>query len=323
MNRLLLAVSALLFSHIHAVAQVSAPATPSQASAPSVDSSRQKRIPTVQPTECPDDIKAGFPVDDPDVRLSRDSTLNVMFHGNRFVAAAELAEAFERLNPGQRVAYTAVPPAFTIQALQNGTFPLDSSQVPFVPDLVMGNSFLGQALADPETKASAAPGVLYSRVHGLVLVGRAGDTKLASFDTFKILNDPNVRVLIPGLQLQTHPLARAVYSAVRGLSPATLAEGKRFGVSQIRHHRSIPARILAGCEDVGFQFLQSQPFLEAKYPGKFQFIPYAIDPEFASNEESYAYVLTNSRRRAAAEKFTAFLTSPDAVAILRRYRLEP
>ena len=182
---------------------------------------------------------------------------------------------------------------------------------------------MGQALADPDTKAAAAPGVLYSRVHGLVLVGRSGDQKLASRDTFKILNDPNVRVLIPGLQVQSHPLARAVYAAVKGLTPASLAESNRIGVSQIRHHRSIPARLLAECEDVGFQFLQSQPFLEAKFPGKFQFLPYGIDPESAAAEASYAYVLTNSKRRAAAEKFTGFLTSPDAVAILRKYRLEP
>lgn len=323
MNRLLLAASALLLSHITAGAQVAATSPAAQA-APAASSplpsGRQARL---VPTACPGDIEPGFPADDPDVRLLPDSTLNIMFHGNRFVVAAELVDAFQRLNPGQRVSYTSVPPAFTIQTLQTGTFTTGNNPVRFSPDLVMGNTFMGKALADPETKAQAAPGVLYSRIHGLVLVGRAGDPKLASRDVFKILNDPAVRVLLPTVQNSSHPLSFVVFAAIKGLTPANITDNKRFGASQLRHHRSIPARLLAQCEDVGFQFLQSQPFLEAKYPGKFQFLPYGIDADTASNEDSYAYVLTNSKRRAAAEKFTAFLTSPEAVAILRRYRLEP
>lgn len=323
MNRLLLAVSALLLSHLTATAQVASTSATTQASpsaASPVPSGRPTRL---VPTACPGDIDPGFPADDPDVRLVADSTLNIMFHGNRFVAAAELVHAFQRLNPDQRISYTAVPPAFTIRTLRTGTFVTGGKAVPFSPDLVMGNTHMGNALGAPETKAAAAPGVLYSRVHGLVLVGRAGDQKLVSRDIFNILNDPSVRVLIPTVRNNTHPLAGAVFAAVKGLTPANITESGRFGASQMRHHRSIPARLLAQCEDVGFQFLQSQPFLEATYPGKFQFLPYSLPTDIASNEDSYAYVLTNSKRRAAAEKFTAFLTSPEGVAILRRYRLEP
>lgn len=129
--------------------------------------------------------------------------------------------------------------------------------------------------------------------------------------------------MIPGSQVQTHPLTRAVFAAALDLNPSTLAESKRVGLSQMRHHRSIPARLLAGCEDAGFQFLQSQPYLEAEFPGKFQFIPYALDPQSAASEESYIYVSGASKRRAAADKFAAFMTSTQAAEILKQYRLEP
>lgn len=282
-----------------------------------------RRVPFVtQP--CTGDIPPGLYANDPDVRLVTKPTLTVMFHGNRFVAAADLADAFEKANPGQLVAYTAVPPAFTIPTIESFQITVADVPTPFVPDVVLGNAAMGDALrAMPGDRFKVSQGVLYSRVHGLVLMARAGDPKFSGLQPAKVLNDPSVSIVIPRGQVDTHPLSLAVYAAVLDFNASAPTQNPRLHAAETRHHRSIPARILASCEDVGFQYVQSQRYLEKAFPGRFAFLPYAITLEAAKSEESYAYVLTGSPRRAAADKFAAFLTSPTAVEILRSHRLEP
>lgn len=315
MSRQLFSISALLLAQVAAIAQTTVPPR---------EDTRMRHGLQFRATQCAGDIPAGLYANDPDVRVTADSTLNVMFHGNRFVVARQMVDAFQKANPGQRVSYTAIPPSYTLPAIQNGSLQVSDSQVPFSPDLVMGNTEMGKALAEPGLTAwKAAPGVLYSRARGLVLIGRSGDPKFAGREAAKILQDPTVRLVVPGYQSQSRPLSRAIFAAALDLNPSNLSEASRLGMSQMRHHRSIPARLLAGCEDAGFQFLQSQPYLEAEFPGKFQFIPYALDAQSAASEESYVYVSGASKRRDAAEKFAAFMTSPQAIEILKQYRLEP
>jgi len=296
-----------------------------QTAAPSGSSTQSPAARTTLPTPpCAGDIPPGLYANDPDIRLVAKPTVTVMFHGNRYVVAAALAEAFEKANPGQLVAYTSVPPAFTIPAIEESQITVAGAPTPFVPDVVLGNTAMGDSLrAMQGDRFKVSQGTLYSRVHGLVLVGRAGDSKFTGLQPAKILNDPSVSILVPRGRVDTHPLAVAVYAAVLDFNASAPVQNPRLHAAQIRHHRSVPARILASCEDVGFQYLQSQPYLEKTFPGKFAFLPYAITPEAAKSEESYAYVLTGSPRRASAEKFAAFLTSPAAVDILRSHRLEP
>lgn len=274
-------------------------------------------------TKCDGDIPAAPGDGDPDVSIRDDATLNVMFHGNRFVAAADLAAEFERLNPGQKLSWTALPPANTIKVLRNGPQPFAGSK-PFYPDVFMGNQLLNTSiLQSSEIKRKIVLRGSYSRIHGLVLIARADDPNVTGTDIKAIVNNTKVRVVLPGQQPLTHPLVAVFGYNFDKAMLGRLPTNPRFGVSQQRHHRSIPARIAAKCEDVGFQFLQSQPYLEAKFPGKFKFIPVPISDEDAAGEESYLFAMPGGPRAAAAEKFIAFMRGPEALAVLRKYHLEP
>jgi hypothetical protein len=318
-------IAAACLALLTCLCMAASPVAPAPASDAAASRAQDERhTPFWQPTACAGDIPADPGDGDPDVSIRDDSTVNVMFHGNRFVAARELATEFERLNPGQKVSWTALPPANTMKVLQNGPQPFAGSK-PFFPDLFMGNQLLYNALLQNKdaSKRKIQLRGSYSRIHGIVLIARADDPNIAGSDIKTIVNNLKVRFVLPGQQPLTHPLVSIYGHNFEKSQLARLPSNPRFGISQQRHHRSIPARILSKCEDVGFQFLQSQPYLEAEFPGKFKFVPVPIPEEEAATEESYLFAIPGGPRAAAAEKFLSFMKSSEAVAILRKYHLEP
>lgn len=304
----------------------SPPTAPLAASAASA-STPDRNSPLFKTTPCAGDIAAEPGDGDPDISIRDDATLNVMFHGNRFVAAPELAAEFERLNPGQRVSWTAIPPTNTLRVLLNGPMKVAGGKT-FFPDVFMGTQQLLVAFTQANTPGNNPPRKIqmrgsYSRIHGIVLIGRADDPNFTGTSASAIVKNEKVRIVLPGQQPLTHALVSVYGYDFDKSKLARMPTNPRFGVSQQRHHRSIPARILAKCEDVGFQFLQSKPYLEAAYPGKFKFVPTPISDEEAAVEESYLYTLPGSPRAKEAERFVSFMRSPEAIAILRKYHLEP
>lgn len=297
---------------------ISWPALAATAQEPVANTSRSKGPAFLAPTPCAGDISADTHSGDPDVSIRGDATLNVMFHGNRFVAAPELAAAFERLNPGERVSWTALPPANTRRVLRNGPESFGGSK-PFFPDVVLMPHFIPMTQAG---KVLINRG-LYSNLHGIVLIARSDDRDVVGKDIKAIVNDPKVKVVLAGQQGLDFPLITATGLSFDDWPSTGLPSNPRFGVSQQRHHRSVPARILAGCEDVGFEYLQCQPYLEQRFPGQFKFVRVEMSAADRTSEASYVYSLAAGPHAASSEKFVAFLKSEDALIVLRKYHLEP
>jgi len=309
------ATSTCLGLPAYAWADPSAPATSSAAAMTSQNSNPPAFLTT---TACVGDIPADTFLGDPDVAIRDDATVNVMFHGNRFVAAPELVAAFERLNPGERVSWTALPPANTRRAVANGPQSFAGSK-PFFPDVVLMPLY-AQTTASGKKLINRG---LYSNLHGIVLIARADDENVSGTDVSAIVNNPSIKVVLAGRQALNFPLIAVSGIRFDEANTDAGAHTPRYGVSQQRHHRSVPARILAGCEDVGFEYLQSQPYLEQQFPGRFKFTPVAMSAEDAATEASYIYLVPDGRHGDAAEKFISFMKSRDALMILRKYRLEP
>ncbi len=274
--------------------------------------------PFLMPTPCAGDIPPDTFAGDPDVSIRSDATLNVMFHGNRFVAAPELVAKFERLNPSERVSWTALPPANTRRVISSGPQSFAGSK-PFYPDVVMMPA-LSQAT---QTGKKLINRGLYSNLHGIVLIARAGDQNVSGTDFRAIVNNPKVKMVLAGQQALDFPLI--VVSGVNFGAPPTDGTPRisNYGVSQQRHHRSVPARILAECEDVGFEYLQSQPYLQERFPGKFKFVSVAMSAQDAASEASYLYLVPEAVNADSAVNFVSFMKSGDALEILRKYHLEP
>jgi hypothetical protein len=275
-------------------------------------------------TDCPQD-PALYDQNDPDVRLVPDPQLSVAFHGNRFVIANEVIAAFHNANPGTRISYTAIPPIFSFRALTEAGIRFSGGRG-FNADVYMGPSLLGS------TKIlGAAPGQellvqhgLHSLVTGLVLLARADDSRIRPDSKWDdVLRDPSLRLSLPGDQDSGFTLFEPVREALGDELFRALPDNSRIGVSRTRHHRSIPSRILAKCDDVGVQFLQSKQYLEAAHPGQFKFIDIPISDRSRAQQESYLFSTPKATANELAQKFIRFVQSEPVKAILAKYSMAP
>jgi hypothetical protein len=283
------------------------------------------RGPFLKPVnDCPQDPSL-YGENDPDVRLVPNPQLSVAFHGNRFVIAREVIAAFENANPGSRISYTAIPPIFSVKALTEGGVQFPGGRV-FNPDIYMGPPMLGSMKilgASPGQEFLVQHG-LHSQVNGLVLVARSDDSRIprdAKWD--EVLRHPALRLSLPGDQEAGFTLLDPIRKSLGDDLFRALPNNPLVGVSRTRHHRSIPSRILAKCDDVGVQFLQSKQDLESAYPGKFKFIDIPISEDSKVKQQSYLFSTPRAATNELAMKFLAFVQSDEVKAILLRYSLIP
>lgn len=320
-----------LFGSVSAVIIAVSLSAPASADAPSVQGSPAPSVSTVQgttslfaatATPCAADV-SGIAESDPDVVIRPDANLRVAFHGNRFVLAHAIVRAFEQAHPGARVSYTALPPAFSLAALTKGAADIGGKS--FRPDVYMGPSHLAMASPlMPDASPALRPMGLYSRVHGLMLVMRADINPAAHSATWQgLLGDRTLRLVVPGEQHLSFTLFDPLREVLGDSGLLALRGSPAVDVSFIRHHRSIPARLAAGCAQLGVQFLQSRSHLESLYPGAFRFLPIPISPSTAKKEESYLYIDRRTPSPELAQAFAEFMLSDVALDILRTHNLQP
>jgi len=308
----------------------SAPMARAQTSAPQPGTGQQPFANTAKATmaatfasKTPCDADAGSTgAADQDIKVRPDANFNVMFHGNRFVIAQEITTAFEAENPGVRVSYTAIPPINTIRAVRSGGTDAGSAGS-FMPDVVMGPRWLGDVKDVATQTKQLEARAMYSRVHGLVLMARAGDARVAGNDWMAIVKNGDVKVSLPGEQPRQHVLVHQYAAALGEEGLDAMKTSRRVGVSSIKHHRAIPARIEGKCEDVGLQFAQSKVYWNEQRPGVFKFIDVSASEDDLALEDSYVFTVAGSKQQELSLKFARFMTQPKAVAILTKYSLQP
>ena len=299
--------------------QVEPPPTVTKQVGPPLKAGTPASIVFASKTPCAADASAGTEQDE-DVKIRNDGNFNVMFHGNRFVIAREIVAAFEAEHPGVRVSYTAIPPINTIRAVQSGGTDAGQAGV-FAPDVVMGPRSFGELRDGQSAKLDSK--ALYSRIHGLVLMARAGDARVEGTDWLKLVRRNDLRIVIPGDQQRQHVLIHSYAAAFGEEGVDAMKTSRRVGVSSIKHHRAIPARIEGKCEDIGLQFAQSRAYWEQQKPGAFRFVDVTASETDLALEDSYVFSVAASTRQDLANKFARFMTQPTALSILTKYSLEP
>ena len=282
-----------------------------------------------EPTVCEAERGVYDPAVDKDYEFRRDADLFVMFHGNRFVAAPAIVAAFEAANPGVRVSWTSLPPIYTIfkvapeKIRQNmpKDIPEGLASQPG-PDVVMLSR--GTLAGLYGTAFNIHDAKLYSKVAGMVLVARQDSPVSGITDAIR---RPDVRFVLAGGQNVRH---HSTYSVPRiALGDAVvddLLARATTSFSQVTHHRSIPARLLAGCGDAGFQYKQSEPYLRARFPGQFKFFDVPTDQRVRetldADEDSYLLVASGTKNRSLAARFSAFMVGAEGQRILSKYHLD-
>lgn len=289
-----------------------------------------------KPTFCANEDKVWDELIDADVTIKPGYNLTVMFHGNRFPASKALVAAFEKKNPSIKISYSSLPPISILQKLSNNYVPnspdqkeiLDKvSKFPF-PDVVMiaeDNLLVKQVPSNLQSKSNPVADALvepkiYSRIKGVVAVMRSDETRIAKI---KDLKTTEVKFVLAGQQSQSrHAIFKEPIRFFGNELFDNIKKRQSTGFSKMIHHRSVPARILMNCEDVGFQFAQSQVYLEERFPGKFKFFDLPNSgPNIFDGENSYISVTKRSSDKENAEKFVNFVLGPEGQSILQKYKI--
>lgn len=300
-------------------------ASPSQNTGQSNASSSAVANDMALPTLCSGEEAVWSAPQDSDVFVKPNANLVVMFHGNRFPAAKELVDAFEKKYPNIKITYTTLPPPSILFKLSTHKAPKFGEKENHFqkiasigyPDVVMFSEANLKANLYRDALINPA---MYSRISGIVAVLRADDNRTNKREDLK---STTTKFVFPGNHSQRKSLFyRELQNFFGEQYFDRLKKNPTTGYSQLAHHRSIPARILIKCEDIGPQFAQSQLYLEKRFPGKFKFIEIPVsDRRIYEEENSYIALTKKSHNPDAARMFQDFMIGNDGQAILTKYRI--
>lgn len=254
-------------------------------------------------------------------RMQQDAGLILWLAGNQFFAMDDVVRAFQAKSPGTSVGLITLPPGLILNAIEKGGWRYEGRDYPGLPD-----------------------------IYASVNLGHLKRLKQAGFMTHyaTYMHNEMVLMVAKGNPKRIQGIADVRRADVRTSMPNPVNEGimqfygrkvlERYGLWQhvsagkecfscqttpnnwftAVHHRETPDRILAGQSDTGIVWITEA--IEAQRDGK------AIEAVKLPAEDSlrdevlYAIgALTSSRHGAAAQRYLAFLGTPEAQAAYGKY----
>ena len=254
-------------------------------------------------------------------RMQGESGVVLWLAGNQFFAMDDVVGAFRKDHPGVAVGVITLPPGLLLKAIQGGGWTYGGKSYPGLPD-VYASVNLGHL------KTLKKAGLMDNHAiylhNEMVLMVAQGNPK--GVKGIKDMARPDVRTSNP------NPVSEGIMRFYgrkvleRNGIWEQISAGKECSSCQTTpnnwftsvHHRETPERILDGRSDTGIVWVTEVG--QAKRDGaKVDMV--RLPPEDSLvNEVSYAIgSLTNSKRKAMADRYVQFLASADAKAAYSKY----
>jgi ABC-type molybdate transport system substrate-binding protein len=247
-------------------------------------------------------------------RMQKEAGLILWLAGNQFFAMDDVVRAFQRQNSGIAVGLITLPPGLLLEAIQKGGWNYQNVAYSGRPDIYASVN-LGHLKA---LKQAGLMSSYATYMHNeMVLMVAKGNPK--SIRGVGDLSRSDVRTSMPnpvneGIMqfyarrvLERHGLWQALSAGKECFSCQTTPNNWFTSV----HHRETPERILQGKSDTGIVWVTEA--IEAQRAGS------AVDsvklPPQDSLRDEVSYVigvLDGGSRKAAAQRYLAFLASPAA-----------
>jgi ABC-type molybdate transport system substrate-binding protein len=254
-------------------------------------------------------------------RMQQEAELVLWLAGNQFFAMDDVVRAFQKTSPGTDVGVITLPPGLLLSAIEKGGWSYMGGTYPGRPD-VYASVNLGH-LRKLKQAGLMDRYAIYMHNEMVLMVAKGNPKGIRGIADLK---RTDIRTSMPnpvneGIMqfygrkvLERHKLWTHVSGGKECFSCQTTANNWFTAV----HHRETPDRILANQSDTGIVWITEA--IEAQREGK------AIDtvrlpPEDSLRDEvAYAIgALTMSPRKAAAERYLAFLATPEAQAAYAKY----
>jgi ABC-type molybdate transport system substrate-binding protein len=249
-------------------------------------------------------------------RMQREAGLILWLAGNQFFAMDSVVRAFQAQNPGIAVGLITLPPGLLLEAIEKGGWSYQGKRYPGRPDVYASVS-LGHL---KQLKQAGLMDRYAIYMHNeMVLMVAKGNPKgirgigdLARADVRSSMPNPvneGIMQFYARKVLERHGL----WQALSGGKECVFCQSTPNNWFTRVHHRETPERILAGQSDTGIVWVTEA--IEAQRAGS-RVDSVRLPPEDSLRDEvSYAIgMLTNSPRKAAAERYLAFLATPGGKA---------
>ena len=254
-------------------------------------------------------------------RMQGDAGLILWLAGNQFFAMDDVVHAFQKAHPGTSVGVITLPPGLLLTAIQKGGWTYGGKDYPGRPD-VYASVNLGH-LKKLKAAGMMKEHAIYMHNELVLMVAKGNPKKIRGVAD---IGRDDVRTSMPNPEsegimvfygrkvLERHGLWDKVSGGKKCRSCQTTPNNWFTSV----HHRETPERISDGRSDTGIVWITET--IQAQNQG----VPVEavkLPPEDSLRDEvAYAIgALSNSPRKQAAQRYLAFLSTPDAQAAYAKY----
>lgn len=251
-----------------------------------------------------------------------DPQLTVFFAGNQFMVVHDLIDAFKQRYPRyQRIYVETLPPGILAKQVETGSLVMGNLRIALKPDVFTAGK--GAIAALQKKHAWFAGAEDYARNPLAILVAQGNPRHV---EGLKDLGRDDVRVSMPNPQWEG--IARQIEASYRKAGgdalDRTIMESKvKRGTTYLTriHHRESPLRILLGQSDAAPIWSTEAYFQQQILHRPVETI--AIPPIQNVTATYTAARLKDAPHEQAAKDFLAFMISPEAQAIYRKYGFQP
>ncbi|CAM0997163.1 Sulfate-binding protein [Rhodanobacter sp. Root179] len=251
-----------------------------------------------------------------------DPQLVVFFAGNQFMVVHDLMDAFRQAHPAyQRIFVETLPPGILAKQIESGSLVMGNLRITHRPDVYTAGK---GAIADRQKEHGwFAETHDYARNPLAILVARGNPKHITGLAD---LGRGDVRVSMPNPAWEG--IAKQIEASYRKaggealdhtIMQAKVADGTTF-LTRI-HHRQSPLRVLQGASDAAPVWSTEAYFQQ-------QILHHPVEtvaiPKAQNAVATYtAARMKNAPHEQAAKDFMAFMQSPAAAAVYRKYGFLP
>lgn len=251
-----------------------------------------------------------------------DPQLVVFFAGNQFMVVHDLMDAFKQAHPAyQRVFVETLPPGILAKQIESGSLVMGNLRITLKPDVYTAGK--GSVAEKQKQHGWFADTCDYARNPLAILVARGNPKHITGLAD---LGRGDVRVSMPNPAWEG--IARQIEASYRKVGGEALdhtimqtkvADGSTF-LTRI-HHRQSPLRVLQGESDAAPVWSTEAYFQQ-------QILHHPVEtvaiPDAQNAVATYTVArMKNAPHAQAAKDFMAFMQSPAAAAIYRKYGFLP
>jgi molybdate transport system substrate-binding protein len=251
-----------------------------------------------------------------------DPQLTVFFAGNQFMVVHDLVEAFKQRHPQyQRIYVETLPPGILAKQIETGSLVMGNLRIALKPDIFTnGKASIAELQKQHGWFADTAD---YARNPLAILVAKGNPKHV---EGWKDLGREDVRVSMPNPQWEG--IAKQIEASYRkaggdALDHTIMDTKVKDGSTYLTriHHRESPLRVLQGESDAAPVWSTEAYFQQQILHRPVETVAIPADQNVTATYT--AARLKDAPHEQAAKDFLAFMTSPDAQAIYRKYGFQP